>query len=74
MNKYQRMVLISAGIAIGLILLFPPYVLQGLGTGYHFILASNLEHGVVNSGQLFTQWTGVSLLAGIAWLLARSRD
>ena len=71
MNENQRRIVVGAGVVIGLMLLFPPYEVKSVGTGYHFILSAKPFHGVVNIGQLFAQWVGVVLVAGVAWLLAR---
>jgi len=72
MNNKQREIVTGAAVVVRLMLLFPPFLgPRGLGLGYGFLL-SPPGGGSVNVGQLFAQWVGVGVIAGLAWWLSQS--
>ncbi len=82
MNKKQKCVLIIVGVVIFLMLIYPPFYHENrdwvLNMGYGFIddppkVGSTGYDAMVDEGTLVTQWLGVLIIGGIAWLLARDR-
>ena len=74
MNKNQKIVLTVVAIVIILMLAFPPFYAETetmtFNMGYSFILDPP-RASMVNTGLLLTQWFGVLLLGGLAWLLVK---
>jgi hypothetical protein len=73
MNKKQRVVLGAVIIVIIAMFLFPPFYLKGpegmtVNCGYMFISSKQCQ---VDTSMLLTQWIGVLIVGGIAYLMAR---
>jgi len=77
-NEGQKKILKYAAIAVGLMLLFPPYHASfpngaSKSYGYGFLLSPPDEHlATVDVGLLFAQWFCVAVIAGI--LIVMKRD
>ncbi|HHT9115492.1 MAG: hypothetical protein HY607_06155 [Planctomycetes bacterium] len=88
MNKKQKCVLIIVGVVIFLMLIYPPFYHEGKNMGYGFLddppeaVYTRFAYpeneyryvpALVNTRLLFTQWAGVLIIGGIAWLLLRDQ-
>ena len=76
MNGNQKILLIVVAIVLVAMLLYPPFVYQGLhgnaaNAGYGFIwdAPGANRNAVVNLGQLFLQTLIVAIVGGIGWLV-----
>ena len=79
MNGNQKKLLIVVAIVLVAMLLYPPFVYQGLhgravNAGYDFIwdAPGANQQAVVNLGQLFFQMLIVAIVGGIGWLVLRN--
>lgn len=75
MNNQQRKILIYVGVAIAVLLLYPPYLYQGgngatSGAGYSFLFDPPFR-AVVDVKTLLMEWLAVCLVGGIALALTR---
>lgn len=78
MNDMQRKSLIAVGAVVLAMLLYPPYRVYGGGdylaaAGYALIFALPFR-ATVDVPTLLTQWLGVLILGGIAFLLLKGTD
>ena len=79
MNKAQRTVLVLAAVVVGLMVLFPPYVMNVSGhgifrAGYGFLLdlpISSAHQGVVNVATLFVQIFCVLVIAALSFFAVK---
>ena len=75
MNTIQRKILIVVALAIGAMLLFPPFLCQSNGIGYAFIFSETGKcwgnPGAINAAQLVVQWIGVASIGAIVFVLAK---
>jgi len=75
MNTIQRKILIVVALAIGVMLLFPPFLCQSNGIGYAFIFSETGKcwgnPGAINAAQLVVQWIGVASIGAIVFVLAK---
>jgi hypothetical protein len=77
-NDKQRVVLLAVVLAIGLMLIYPPFVFRGANgftknMGYGWIFdppVANLA-GSVDVAMLLTQWFGVAVIGAIAFFLCK---
>ncbi len=74
MNRYQKIVLYGAAVAIGVLFLFPPYNLITLGRGAptfdaFYPVFSVPANRVINGDVLYLFAFGVLINAALAWLL-----
>lgn len=77
MNEMQRKVLIVVAILVVAMLLYPPYSMQNewgskVQIGYTWLF-EGYAYSSVDVAMLFTQWIGVLIVGGIAFLLARTK-
>ena len=71
MNNRQRTILIVVAALIGLMLLYPPFQIKGLGLGYSWIFSPPTDTATINAVQLLVQWVAVALIGGIAHFLSK---
>lgn len=79
MNEKQRTILIGVGIAVVVMLAFPPYAIINIGlsgttyvyeAGYAFLL--NLpRRATIDVTTLLIQWVATAIVGGIAFILAK---
>ena len=75
MNDMQRKTLIAVAVVVLGMLLYPPY--QGAGyssslTGYSWLFSLPYK-ATVDVATLLTQWVGVLIVGGIAFLTLKSK-
>ena len=78
MNETQKKVLISVGVVVLAMLIYPPYRIHGFGansnaviqSGYAFIFALP-DRATVDVTTLLVQWVGVLVVGAIAILLLK---
>lgn len=77
-NEKQRRVLIAIAVVLAGMLLYPPFHkihssgrINGMG---HYWLFDNVPYGAsVDVAVLFTQWLGVLIIGGIAFLILKDK-
>ena len=74
MNQLQQRILIGTAAVIGLMLVFPPFAnMADISKGFSFILDPP-DRSHIAIGQLFAQFIGVGVIAGLLVIAFKDRE